>query len=67
MWNRIKTTEGKYKYDINVDSIIDEQTTFYSKLFTTEEWDESSVNKIRQHIERKLNEDEKKNSKWMIV
>ena len=67
MWNRIKTTEGKYKYDINEDSIIDEQTTFYSKLFTTEEWDESSVNKIRQHIERKLNEDEKKNSKWMIV
>jgi hypothetical protein len=48
MWNRIKTTEGKYKYDINVDSIIDEQTTFYSKLFTTEGWDESSVNKLRQ-------------------
>ena len=27
MWNRIKNTEGKYKYDI--DSIIDEQITFY--------------------------------------
>jgi hypothetical protein len=34
MWNRIKNTEGKYKYDI--DSIIDEQIKFYSKLFTTE-------------------------------
>jgi hypothetical protein len=32
MWNRIKNTEGKYKYDI--DSIIDEQIAFYSKLFT---------------------------------
>jgi hypothetical protein len=43
MWNRIKNTEGKYKYDI--DSIIDEQITFYSKLFTTEGWDENSANK----------------------
>jgi hypothetical protein len=34
MWNRIKNTEGKYKYDI--DSMIDEQIKFYSKLFTTE-------------------------------
>jgi hypothetical protein len=41
MWNRIKNTEGKYKYDI--DSIIDEQIKFYSKLFTTEGWDENSV------------------------
>ena len=40
MWNRIKknNTEGQYKYDI--DSIIDEQIQFYSKLFTTEGWDE---------------------------
>ena len=28
MWNRIKNTEGKYKYDI--DSMIDEQIKFYS-------------------------------------
>jgi hypothetical protein len=34
MWNRIKNTEGKYIYDI--DSMIDEQIQFYSKLFTTE-------------------------------
>jgi hypothetical protein len=48
MWNRIKNTEGKYKYDI--DSIIDEQIKFYSKLFTTEGWDENSANKLTQHI-----------------
>jgi hypothetical protein len=57
MWNRIKNTEGKYKYDI--DSIIDEQIKFYSKLFTTEGWDENSANKLTQHIESKLNGDEK--------
>jgi hypothetical protein len=49
MWNRIKNTEGKYKYDI--DSIIDEQIKCYSKLFTTEGWDENSANKLTQHIE----------------
>jgi hypothetical protein len=53
MWNRIKNTKGKYKYDI--DSIIDEQIKFYSKLFTTEGWDENSANKLTQHIESKLN------------
>ena len=42
MWNRIKNTKGKYKYDI--DSIIDEQIQFYSKLFTTEGWDDNSNN-----------------------
>jgi hypothetical protein len=57
MWNRIKNTEGKYKYDI--DSIIDEQIQFYSKLFTTEGLDENSANKLTQHIESKLNWDEK--------
>jgi hypothetical protein len=57
MWNRIKNTEGKYKYEI--DSIIDEQIKFYSKLFTTERWDEHSANKLTQHIESKLNVDEK--------
>jgi hypothetical protein len=41
------------------DSIIDEQIKFYSKLFTTEGWDENSANKLTQHIESKLNGDEK--------
>ena len=57
MWNRIKNTEGKYKYDI--DSIIEEQIQFSSKLFTTEVWNENSANKLTQHIESKLNWDEK--------
>jgi hypothetical protein len=57
MWNRIKNIEGKNKYDI--DSIIDEQIKFYSKLFTSEGWDENSANKLTQHIESKLNGDEK--------
>jgi len=34
LWNRIKTSEGHYKYDI--DSIINKQEKFYSKLFTSE-------------------------------
>ena len=63
MWNRIKNTEGKYAYDI--DSIIDEQIQFYSKLFTTEGWDENSANKLTQHIESKLNGMKKKLSNWM--
>ena len=42
-----------------IDSIIDEQIQFYSKLFTTEGWDENSANKLTQHIESKLNGDEK--------
>jgi hypothetical protein len=49
MCNRIKNTEGKYKYDI--DSIIDEQIQFYSELFTTEGWDENSANKVQRNIE----------------
>ena len=57
MCNRIKNTEGKYKYDI--DSIFDEQIQFYSKLFIIEGWDENSVNKLTQHIESKLNWDDK--------
>jgi hypothetical protein len=57
MWNRIKNTEGKNKYDI--DSIIDEQIKFYFKLFTNEGWDENSANKLTQNMESKLNGDEK--------
>jgi hypothetical protein len=54
MWNRNKNTEGKYKYKYDIDSIIDEQIKFYSKLFTIAGWDENSANKLTQHIESKL-------------
>jgi hypothetical protein len=37
----------------------DEQIKFYSKLFTTEGWDENSANTLTEHIEGKLNGDEK--------
>ena len=37
LWNRIKTTDGRYKYDI--DSIKDEQVKFYSELFKSEGWE----------------------------
>jgi hypothetical protein len=50
---------SKFKYKYDIDSIIDEQIKFYSKLFTTEGWDENSANKLTQHIESKLNVDEK--------
>ena len=43
----------------DVDSIVDEHIQFYSMLFTTEGWDENSANKLTQHIESKLNGDEK--------
>jgi hypothetical protein len=49
MWNRIKNTEGKYKYDI--DSIIDEQIKLRDGMKT--------ANKQTQHNESKLNGDEK--------
>ena len=53
LWNRIKTLNGKYKYDI--DSIINEQVDFYSKLFKSEGWDENHAAELCQHIENKLN------------
>jgi hypothetical protein len=56
MWNRIKTQKVNKN---DVDSIIDEHIQSYSKLFTTEGWDENSANKPTKNIESKLNGDEK--------
>ena len=53
----IKTSEGHYKYDI--DSIINEQVKFYSKLFTSEGWDETCGHNITQHLQEKLTTEEK--------
>ena len=50
--NRIKTWEGHYKY--NSDSIINEQAKFYSKLFTSEGWDETDGRNLAQHLQEKL-------------
>jgi hypothetical protein len=56
LWNRIKTSEGHYKYDI--DSIINE-VKFYSKLFTSEGWDETCGRNLTQHLQGKLTTKEK--------
>jgi len=57
LWNRIKTSEGHYKYDI--DSIINEQVKFYSKLFTSEGWDETCGRNLTQHLQEKLTTEKK--------
>ena len=58
LWNRIKTSDGNYKYDI--DSIMNEQVEFYSKLFQSEGWDENSAHKLARYIVNKLDNNEKK-------
>ena len=57
LWNRIKTSEGHYKYDI--DSIINEQVKFQSKLFTSEGWNNTCGRNLTQHLQEKLTIEEK--------
>ena len=57
LWYRIKTTDGNYKYDI--DSIMNEQVDFYSKLFQSEGWDENSAHELTRYIVNKLDNNEK--------
>ena len=52
LWYRIKTTHSNYKYDI--DSIMNEQVNFYSKLFQSEGWDENSALELTRYIVNKL-------------
>lgn len=52
-----KTSEGHYKYDN--DSIINEQVKFYSKLFTSEGWDETCWRNLTQHLQEKLSTEQK--------
>jgi hypothetical protein len=47
--------------NVYIELIIDEQIQFYTRLYTTEGWDENSANKLTQHIENKLNGDKKRN------
>ena len=55
--DRIKTSEGHYKYDN--DSMINEQVKFYSKLFTSEGWDETCWRNLTQHLQEKLTTEQK--------
>jgi hypothetical protein len=57
LWNRIKMSDGNYKYDI--DSIMNEQVEFYSKLFQSEGWDENSAHELTRYIVNKLDNNEK--------
>ena len=57
LWYRIKTTDGNYKYDI--DSIMNEQVGFYSKLFQSEGWDENSAHELTRYIVNKLDNNER--------
>jgi hypothetical protein len=57
LWYRNKTTDGNYKYDI--DSIMNEQVDFYSKLFQSEGWDENIAHELTRYIVNKLDKNEK--------
>ena len=52
LWNRIKTSEGHYKYDI--DSIINEQVNVYLKLFTSKGCDETCGRNLTKHLQEQL-------------
>ena len=57
LWYRIKTTDGNYKNDI--DSIMNEQVDFYTKLFQSEGWDKNSAHELTRYIVNKLDNNEK--------
>ena len=55
-WNKIKCAEGTYKTDIH--SILKEQTTFYQSLFKSNGFNNTDADYL--HVDKKLNEQEKK-------
>ena len=58
LWHTIKMSDGSYKYVI--DSIMNEQVDFFSKLCQLEGWDENSAHELKRYIVNKLDNDEKK-------
>ena len=50
-------SDGNYAYDI--DSIMNEQVDFYSKLFQSEGWNENSAHELTRYIANKLDNNEK--------
>ena len=50
-------SDGNYAYDI--DSIMNEQVDFYSKLFQSEGWNENSAHELTRYIVNKLDNNEK--------
>ena len=58
LWTRIKGSDGRYKDDI--ESILEEQVSFYKQLFTSEGWDRDAAENLLQNIDHKLSEENKK-------
>ena len=50
-------SDGNYAYDI--DSIMNEQVDFYSKLFQSEGWNENIAHELTRYIVNKLDNNEK--------
>ena len=50
-------SDGNYAYDI--DSIMNEQVDFYSKLSQSEGWNENSAHELTRYIVNKLDNNEK--------
>ena len=57
LWQRIKGSDGQFKYDI--DSIFDDQIKLYSKLFSLEGWDKNSDDDLSSLVQQKLTDVEK--------
>ena len=57
LWQRIQGSDGQFKYDI--DSILDEQIKFCSKLFTSEGGDKNSGDDLLSFVQQILTDVEK--------
>ncbi|VDI16290.1 Hypothetical predicted protein [Mytilus galloprovincialis] len=55
LWQRVKTENGEYKCDI--DSILNEQVKFYTKLFATEGWDKTAGEQLCQFMVDKVSKE----------
>ena len=56
LWCRVKTADGSYKDDIS--SILEEQVSFYEKLFTSEGWDREAAEILLNNLDKKLNQED---------
>ncbi|KAK3091503.1 hypothetical protein FSP39_020293 [Pinctada imbricata] len=57
IWRKIKLENGDFSTDIK--KIMEEQTKFYSNLFSTEGWNLDSAENILQNVDAKLTCDER--------
>ena len=57
MWQQIKDSNGQIK--IGITHILEEQVNFYSKLMTSEGWDEEAANTLLNNIDVVVSDEEK--------